>query len=91
MIATLTGMKIDEKASSLAKTGGSTTGNVGRNFFTKKFLSTILQLVPESHKADVTLLHRNLSAIFRIMSCTRKIDVPEYEQLIEQTCMHIAT
>ena len=84
------GKRIDEVNSSVAKTGGSTTGEVGRAFFSKEFLPTILELVLPKYQEDVSTLHKNLSAIFRIISCTKKVDMVKYEALILETSLHIA-
>ncbi len=85
-----TGKRIDEVNSSTAKTGGSTTGEVGRAFFSKEFLSTILEQVHEKYRDTVMTLHKNLSAIFRIISSTRKVDMVKLEALIYETSLHIA-
>ena len=89
-IGVATGKEINQVANSVAKTGGSTTGQVGREFFTEKFLPVILDQVPERDRENVTKLHRNLSAIFRVISCTRKVDMVKFEQLTQETSIHIA-
>ena len=81
---------INRVANSVAKTGGSTTGQIGREFFSSAFLSTILELVPEPDRDNVAKLHRNLSVIFRVISCTRDVDLVKFEELTRETSVHIA-
>ena len=84
------GKRYNQVGNSVAKTGGSTTGQSGREFFTEEFLPAILQRVDDKDKEAVSKLHRNLSTIFRAFSCTKEIDLVKFEQLVQDTSIHIA-
>ena len=78
------GMRIAMVNKSNEKTGGSTTGNDGRDFFfdkADKVREVILEIVPEKHRCDIAELHKNLGAILRIICCSEKIDVSAFRQL----------
>ena len=85
-----TGLRLSMVNRSLGKTGGSTDGNSGRRFFSKKSVETILQVIEPQYQDTIITLHKNLSVIFRIMSCTQKVDVEAYRQLTVETSLLIA-
>ena len=78
------GMRIAMVNKSNENTGGSTTGNDGRNFFFEKadmVREVILEIVPEKYRCDIAELHKNLGAILRIVCCKNKIDVSAFREL----------
>ena len=82
------GMRIGMVNKSNENTGGSTTGNDGRDFFiakADKVRELILEIVPEKHRSDIAELHKNLGAILIIICCTQKIDVSVFRELTRAT------
>ncbi len=62
------GLRLDMVNRSNEKTGGSTTGNDGRDFFRDKVdkcREVILSVVPAKYHEEIKALHTNLSAILR--------------------------
>ena len=80
------GLKLEQCATGGEKGGTSTTGNQGRRFFSEEAVSTIESLLPEKHKENVLLLHKYLSAVFRVISSRRKVDM----NLFQELCINIS-
>ena len=75
------------------KTGGSTTGNDGRDFFRDRVdeaRAVILEVVPAKFHVQIKELHTKISAILRIISCEEKVDVEAFRQLTLETNLLIA-
>ena len=82
----LLGLKLEQCAGPGGKGGTSTTGKQGRRVFSEEVVETISSLLPGKYKQNVLLLHKQLSAVMRIISSQRKVDVDLFEQL----CMDIS-
>ena len=84
-----TGLRIDMVNLVGEKTGGSTKGNDGRDFFhhkAAKVREVMRQaVVPAQHHQALLELHRDLGVILRIMSCTGKVDVMGFRKLTKET------
>ena len=89
MIEMRTAMRIDMCNRAGEKTGGSTKGNDGRDFFFGKHTGSIDQIikeaVPEQFQQGLLELHRDIGVILRIMACTRRVNVPEYRKFMKET------
>ena len=85
-----TGLTLGQVGGPLDKTGGSTTANKGRRFFQRKNLKYILMCVNEKYHDDVSLLHKNLSCIMRIISSTQPVNTYSFNALVKKTSLHIA-
>ena len=73
------------------KTVGSTTANKGRRFFERKNLKYILMCVDEKYHSDISLLHKNLSCIMRIISSKQSANTYSFNCLVKKTSLLIAT
>ena len=89
-----TGLKLDYVNSAGGHTGTSTTGEQARRFFSDTSRPIIKELLSSrinmKYQEDMLKLHEQLSIVLRIISCTRKINVPLFEQHCEETCLNIA-
>ena len=89
-----TGLRLDYVNSAGGKGGTSTDGKQGRRFFTDELIPVIGDLLSsrcnKKHKENVLTLHKQLSVILRIVSCTRKIHLERYERHCKETMMNIA-
>ena len=89
-----TGLRLDYVNSVGGKGGTSTDGKQGRRFFSDELNAVIEELLSSTHnkkhKDAMTKLHKQLSIILRIVSCTRKIDVDKFEPHCKQTMLNIA-
>ena len=89
-----TGLKLDYVNSAGAKTGTSTTGEQARRFFSDKSLPIIKELLSKpnniKHQENMLKLHQELSIVFRVISCTRKINVPLFQKHCEETMLNMA-
>ena len=82
-----TGLKLDYVNSAGAKGGTSTTGEQARVFFADKSHPVIKELLSKpnniKHQENMLNLHRQLSIVLRVISCTRKINIPLFEEHCE--------
>ena len=89
-----TGLCLDYVNSAGGKGGTSTDGKQGRRFYSDELRPVISNLLNtrcnKKHKENMLRLHKQLSIILRIVSCTRKIDVQKYEQHCKETMINIA-
>ena len=86
-----TSLRLSQAAGPLEKGGGSTTGGQGRRFFEKKTLASILLCVNEKYHNTVSLLHKNLSCLLRIISSTEPVDTYAFNLLTKKTSLLIAS
>ena len=84
------GLRVAQVGNATAKTGGSTDGNTGREFFKERSLPIILSCVETKHKDDVAILHKNLSCILRIISSSDHVNLEKFKTLLLDTSLHIA-
>ena len=87
------GLRLNMVNRSNEKTGGSTTGNDGRDFFRDRVdeaRAVILEVVPAKFHVQIKELHTKISAILRIISCEEKVDVEAFRQLTLETNLLIA-
>ena len=80
-IKNLTGLTL-EQLNKGGHSGTTTTGNAGREFFSFKMVSVIVEIVPEARQADVLLLHKNMSVLLRIISSNSLFDKDAYKILV---------
>ncbi len=89
-----TGLRLDYVNSAGGKGGTSTDGKQGRRFFTDELITVIDELLSTrcnmKHQENMRTLHKQLSVILRIVSCTRKINLERYERHCKETMMNIA-
>lgn len=92
-IKTKSGLKLDYVNSAGGKGGTSTDGKQGRRFYSDELIEVIGELLSQphniKHKVAMMKLHKQLSIILRIVSCTRKIDVVKFEQHCKDTMLTI--
>ena len=69
-LRTKTGLRLDQINGSNEKTGNSTTGQQGREFFSEKHRLSILEYVPTQHQDNLKKLMHQLSVILRVVSST---------------------
>ena len=73
------GLRLDYVNSAGGKGGTSTDGKQGRRFFSDELKSAIEELLSQpynqKHKDAMLKLHKQLSIILRIVSCTRKVNI----------------
>ena len=86
-----TGLRVAGPSGPLGKGGGSIDGNTGRRFFDEKSLPCILNCVDEKYHENLKILHKNMSVILRIISATDSVNVAEFQELLKETSLHIAT
>ena len=85
-----TGKSLMQVAGALSKSGGSTDGNDGREFFTLAFLPIILKCIPEKYHDTIKKLHRDLSCILRVISSTSKVNWHAFEKLTQEASILLA-
>ena len=85
-----TGINLHQVCGSLGKGVGSADGNQSRRLFSESSRSAVLVCVREDDKEVVGELHKNLSAILRLLSCEEKINVHKYQKLVTETSLLIA-
>ena len=94
VIQNATGLRLDYVNSVCGKGGTSTDGKQARRFFSKDSESVLIDLLSDDsnkkHKDSILCIHRNLSIILRLISCTRKIDTLKFESLCKKTMLTIA-
>ena len=94
LIKKRTGLRLDYVNSAGGKGGTSTDGKQGRRFFSEELLPVIDNLLSkpcnQKHKQHMITLHKQLSVILRVVSCTRKIDIAKYESHCKETMINIA-
>ena len=78
-----------EKVDSTGKGGSSTNGNQGRRFFSEEVIESIKKLVPEKHRENLLLLHRQISTILRVVSSSRKIHLAKLKDLCKQASLNL--
>ena len=90
-----TGLCLDYVNSAGGKGGTSTDGKQGRRFYSDELTPVIGDLLCKpsniKHKDNMLKLHKQISIILRIVSCTRKINIEKYEQHCKDTMINIAT
>ena len=84
-----TGLAVDECAST-GHGGTSTDGNTGRRFFSSELRPVLEELIPDKYKENALLLHVQLSAVLRLVSCTEKLDMIKYKELCKQIGLNLA-
>ena len=85
-----TGLPV-EKVAKEGRTGTSTTGNVGRRFFSKETTSIIGELASERDRENLLLLHCQISAVLRIISSVHhRVDTEALRVLCLATVENIA-
>ena len=76
-----------------AKGGTSTDGKQARRFFSCELEPVLKQLLNKKHnikhKDNIILLHKQLSIILRVISCTRMIDTVKFKAHCKQTMLTI--
>ena len=89
-----TGLCLDYVNSAGGKGGTSTDGKQGRRFYSDELIPVIDDLLSKpsnkKHKDNMLTLHKQLSIILRIVSCTRKINIEKYEQHCKDTMINIS-
>ena len=90
-----TGLRLDYVCSAGGKGGTSTDGKQGRRFFSDELNPVINDLLAtrssRKHQANILKLHKQMSIILRIISCTRKIDVKKFDEHCKETMINIAS
>ena len=66
-------------------------GNQARRFFHYDSVATVVECVSTKYKENIQKLHRNSSALLRIISYTAEVDCDELEKLTMETSLMIAT
>jgi hypothetical protein len=89
------GLTINQVCQSGSKGGGSTDGNTGRRLFSAEAIPVIKMLTDEDAKTrsmqpDVLTLHRNLSVILGVVSSQGSVDLPAYQELVQETSLLLA-
>lgn len=88
-----TGLLLDQCSSSGGKGGTSTNGPQGRRFFSEELIETLHELTSkknnQKYKDNLLILHQQLSVVLRVISCSRKIDLPKFRTLCYDTTMNI--
>ena len=84
------GLRVSQVQNATAKTGGSTDGNTGREFFKQKSLPTILACVKTKYQDDLSKLHKNISSALRIISSTDRVMLDNFKTLLLDTSLRIA-
>ena len=84
------GLVLDKVGGANDKGGTSNDGNQARRFFHADSADAIVGCVAEKYKEDIRKLHKNLSVLLRIVSCTGEIDCDELERLTLETSLLIA-
>ena len=89
-----TGLRLDYVNSAGGKGGTSTDGKQGRRFYSDELIPVIEKLLDDAcnrkHKDNMLKLHKQLSIILHIVSCTKKINVEKYEEHCKETMINIA-
>lgn len=89
-----TGLCLDYVNSAGGKGGTSTDGKQGRRFYSDELTPVIRDLLSVrcnvKHKQHMLTLHKQLSIILRVVSCTRKINLVKYEEHCKETMINIA-
>ena len=90
-----TGLRLDYVCGAGGKGGTSTDGKQGRRFFSDPVNPVINDLLasrsPRKHKDNILQLHKQISIILRIISCTRKIDVKKFDEHCKETMINISS
>ena len=84
-----TGLYLDRVSTAGGKGGTSTNGPQGRRFFSEEVLDSIEKLVDDKHKENLMILHRQLSTVLSIVSCTRKVDVMKFKALCDEASLNL--
>ena len=84
-----TGLCLDFVCSAGAKGGTSTDGKQARRFFSNELIPVLEELLSKAnnkkHQQNVILLHKQLSIVLRVISCTRRIDTDKFSRHCQQT------
>ena len=90
-----TGLRLDYVCDAGGKGGTSTDGKQGRRFFSDELNPVINDLLlsrsSRKHKDNILQLHKQISIILLIISCTRKIDVKKFDEHYKETMINIAS
>ena len=90
-----TGLCLGFVCSAGGKGGTSTDGKQARRFFSDETVPVLKELLSKSnnkkHQDNVIILHKQLSIILRVISCTRMIDTEKFAEHCQQTMETIAT
>lgn len=90
-----TGLRLDQVNPVCAKGGTSTDGKQARRFFEAKTEQVLQELLGKNsnkkHKDNIIALHRNISIILRVISCTRLVEISKFNTLCKNTMVIIAT
>ena len=84
-----TGLHVKQICGTLGKGGGSTDGNTGRRFFNLKSLPGILMWGDEKYQSDLSLLHKNLGVLLRVISSKDQVCIDTYAELVKNTSLLI--
>ena len=84
------GLVLDKVGGANDKGGTSNDGNQARRFFHADSAGAIVECVPLKYKEHIRQLHKNLSVILQIISCTGEVDCEELEKLTLETSFLIA-
>ena len=84
-----TGLMLGYVCTAGAKGGTSTDGKQARRFFSDELTLVLSELLSKNnnrkHKENVLLLHKQLSLILRVISCTRQIDTEKFARHCQET------
>ena len=84
---------LDYVCSAGAKGGTSTDGKQARRFFSKECTPVLKDLLNkkynQKHQENILKLHCQLSIVLRIISCSRRINVKEFDKHCKETMMTI--
>ena len=73
------------------KTGTSTTGNQGRRFFSEEVVKTVSELATEKYRSDILKLHKDISVVLRVVSCTKQIDLDKFSNVCNDISEYLTT
>ena len=76
-----TGLYLDVCNKAGGKGGTSTDGPQGRRFYSEELVPVLKELCHQRYVDHLLLLHKQLSIILRIVSCTRKINIELFKIL----------
>ena len=65
-------------------------GNQGRRFFKPESRNEIVACVVDKYKDTVSILHKNLSVILRVISSTEEVNFQKLEVLKNETSLLLA-
>ena len=90
-----TGLHLDFVNSAGGHGGTSTDGKQGRRFFSSNLQPVLRELLSKKnnikHQESIIKLHRQLSMILRVVSCTREINLDKFQSHCKETMNHMVT